>query len=659
MIQHHSRLLCDRSPQGALPVGGRVRLALRLGGRYAGLAHTARLRVWMQGRELVLKGATLPRKQDVLVQFDLQMPGEPGLVWYYFYLDAEQGRIFYGGVSGEGRLYPDFPRNYQITVYDAAFTTPRWFRETICYQIFPDRFYRGQGGGGLPRLALHRLRGRRVVAREYWNEPPLHLPQDNMPHYDPCDYFGGTLQGIEEKLPYLQRLGVGCIYLNPIFEAASNHRYNTADYHRIDPVLGDEADFVALVAAARSRGMALMLDGVFSHTGADSVYFNRTGAYGDGGAYQRQDSPYYSWYRFRHWPDHYASWWGFKSLPELDETDPGFLSFLLDGDSGVIPYWTGLGAAGWRLDVADELPGEVLQRLRASLKKLNPRSVLLGEVWEDASNKVSYGQLRSYCSGRELDSVTNYPMAYALFDFLLHRTNAFDLNNSLAGQRERYPAPMYYALMNLLGSHDTVRALSVLCGAPHRDALPREQQAHVRFDGEALETGKRRLKLASLLQFCLPGVPTVYYGDEAGMQGMADPFNRATYPWGQEDGALLRHYRTLARLRTQLAALHRGLAAYAAAGPDVFCVLRATQNRRDAFGRLAPNQRVLALVNRANRPRQVRLASDLFREGPHRVALQGSFQDAFTGRCARVHDGAMEWTLPALGAALLVQAENN
>ena len=370
------------------------------------------------------------------------------------------------------------------------------------------------------------------------------------------DFFGGDLKGVREKLPYLKKLGVTCLYFNPIFESHSNHRYDTADYSKIDPQLGTEQDFSELCAAAKELGIWVILDGVFSHTGSDSVYFNREGRYPEPGAYQSQETPYSSWYSFRSWPDSYDCWWNFDTLPNVRETDPSYNSYI-NGEAGIVRKWLRAGASGWRLDVADELPDEFIDRLAETAKAEKPDALVLGEVWEDASNKSAYGVRRRYLLGNQLDSVMNYPFRDAIFGFLLGNDprHFAEIVENLV---ENYPAQCLHLLMNHIGTHDTERALTVLGGEPS-GGRGREWQSAQRLSAEQRELGKRRLKLASLIQYLLPGVPCLYYGDEAGMEGYRDPFNRACYPWGREDQELLRWYETLGALRAgQKAILSHG-----------------------------------------------------------------------------------------------------
>lgn len=458
---------------------------------------------------------------------------------YHFEYDTSWGtsRIYHAGnglaaIKGDGE-------DWQLTVYDKDFHTPEWLRGGIIYQIFPDRF--ASSGTKKQNVPSDRI---------------LRTDRDGDPYWIPTaegkvlnnDYFGGDLNGIEQKLGYLKSLGVTCIYLNPIFEAQSNHRYDTADYEKIDSMLGTEKDFKSLCESAKKLGIRIMLDGVFSHTGDDSRYFNRYSRYDSLGAYQSKESPYYGWYKFNKWPDDYESWWGIKILPEVNEDNSDFIEYIT-GKNGIARKWLKLGASGWRLDVADELPDEFLDEFRKAVKEEKADGLVLGEVWEDASNKSSYGKLRRYLLGKQLDSVMNYPFAGAVIDFIR------DANAELFASRvmsivENYPKEVLDVLMNHLSTHDTMRAITALAGenCAYRD---RKWQSTHSLDEREYHYGMKLLMAASAMQFALPGVPTIYYGDEAGMQGYKDPFNRRCYPWGKENGELVEWYKKLGKIRNE------------------------------------------------------------------------------------------------------------
>ena len=345
-----------------------------------------------------------------------------------------------------------------------------------------------------------------------------------------------------------------CLYLSPIFEAYSNHKYDTGNYLCIDPMFGTEQDFRALCRKAQAYGIRVILDGVFNHTGSDSVYFNREGRYPQPGAYQSPESPYYEWYRFSEYPDQYESWWGIDTMPQVEENHPEYQAFIC-GQEGVVRKWLRAGAAGWRLDVADELPDLFIEKLRKAALAEKKDCLLIGEVWEDASNKIAYGKRRHYFEGKQLDGVMNYPLRGAILEFLLHK-NAQGLAETVESICENYPPQVVHCLMNGLGTHDTPRLLTMLSGKKLPET--REQQAEFMLDEETRARAEMRMRQAVLLQMFLPGVPCIYYGDEAGLQGCGDPFNRSCYPWKRENRRLLAWYRKLGKLRRALPVLEKG-----------------------------------------------------------------------------------------------------
>ena len=591
---HDSRNPEYRMPQGAVPCGH----ALRLRVKAEGLARVW-LRMWWQDSE-----SRLPMQPAGADGFETAMtlPDKPGLLWYFFVGEDTDGKLWYlgnapDGLGGEGEVADREPASFQITVYHPAYSTPDWLRNGMMMQIMVDRFF-----------AAGKLDVRNLPPASYyhvhWDDDPALVINDDK-YGDNCnnDYFGGNLRGIQEKLDYIQSLGVTVLYLNPIFQARSNHKYNTADYKRIDPSFGTESDFTLLCAAAARRGIRVILDGVFSHTGSDSVYFNKDGHFGSGGAYNDPESPYRDWYCFTVWPDEYESWWGFKTLPNVREETPGYQRFIIEDDDSVTAHWLRAGASGWRLDVADELPMEFIRKIRRRVRREKPESALIGEVWEDPSNKIAYGETRCYCLGDTLDSTMNYPLRSAIMDFLTCRCDAEQFVRRVESLRENTPDAFFYSLMNLLGSHDTARAINML--ADIGDMAPDRVYRHpFVLSPEDYARGRRRMIVAWMLVNALPGIPCLYYGDEAGLTGMADPYNRHTYPWGQEDAGLVNTFRGIMRERMRTPVLRTGAMRLTAVNRDVVLVERRIDNGRDVFGVPQRNDfRVLA-VNRAGEVRR-------------------------------------------------------
>lgn len=471
--------------------------------------------------------------------------GEAGIYFYHFSYDTSWGTTFLMR-DGESQRASVNGRNvWQQTVYTPGLHTPDGIKNGVIYQIFPDRFrFSGIKKENVP---LDRI---------------LRNDTENLPVWEPDkdgkiknnDFFCGDFKGIEEKLDYIVSLGTSVIYLNPIGESHSNHRYDTADYLKPDPLLGTEDDFVSLVNAAHERGIKIILDGVYSHTGDDSVYFNKYGRYGESGAFNDANSPYRKWYTFKK-DGSYSCWWDIDTLPEVKENEPSFTDFIT-GENGVMEYWLSLGADGFRLDVADELPDEFIDRARARVKEKSPDNYFLGEVWEDATNKVSYGVLRRYLLGGQFDGVMNYPFRKAVIDFLLS-ANAERFMDEVYSVVLNYPPQALNACMNMLGTHDTARILTVLTGI-NLDKMTRNQQAKISLSQAQKRRAEKLVKMAVPMIYTLPGIPCVYYGDEAGMYGAKDPFNRCCYPWGHENGGILELYKFFGRVRKGYPVLQNG-----------------------------------------------------------------------------------------------------
>ena len=504
-----------KTPYGAVASGTQVQFTLRPP-RIEGYSH-ASMSVRFESRYNEILVLKLPWQghdlgQD-LFSAALDTGGYVGLVWYSFCLERLDGR--------KQELGP-----YQLTVYDGTYTVPSWFGEGVTYQIFPDRFCRSR----VPDP--EGMVGGRTV-HQSWEEFPEYLPNEQGEVRN-RDFFGGDFQGVIRKLGYLRSLGVETIYFNPIFEAAENHRYGTADYSRVDPMLGTNEDFSRLCDEAHRLGMRVMLDGVFNHTGFVSRYFNGDGFYPESGASQSWDSPYRPWFNFTQWPHKYDSWWGIYSLPAVNENNPSYRDFIFGSEDSVVRRWLRAGADGWRLDVADELPDDFVAGIHRAARAEKPDAVVIGEVWEDGSTKVAYGVRRKHILGGHCDGLMNYPLRSAILSFF-QGGGGEDFVEGMETIRENYPAFAFYSAMNSLDTHDTPRLLTLLgAGGEYRDQT-KAWRAQFQLSPKQRSRGKELLKAAALLLFCFPGSPTVYYGDEVGMEGFEDPFNRQTYPWGYED----------------------------------------------------------------------------------------------------------------------------
>lgn len=506
------------------------------------------------------------QEDEKYFRFDISL-NKTGIYFYYFeVLYHDNGKQYVcPGKYYQGELKNEKTSYFQLGVYEKDMQIPD-LQGKIIYQIFPDRFaFSDSTKKDVPKD--------RVIHKSLKDEPIWELQNGRMLNND---YYGGDLKGIEESIPYLKTLNVSIIYLNPIFESHSNHRYDTANYLKIDPLLGTNEDFISLCKTAHKNDIKIILDGVFNHTGADSIYFNKFNRYDTVGAYQSPKSKYYSWFQFINWPDDYACWWGFKSLPDLNETNSDFIEYIC-GDNGVLETWLEAGADGFRLDVADELPDEFLQILRKKVKEVKKDAVIIGEVWEDASNKISYNQRKKYLWGKELDSVMNYPFRQAILDFIM-KDNVESAVHRINTIIDHYPKKIVDILMNLLGTHDTVRIATELTGHTV-DLNDRAKQVQVELSEDEIAISKRRLRLAFTMSFTLPGIPSIYYGDETPMFGYRDPFNRKPFEKPNEDNELYKHLKFLGRLRTEYSCFKSGKLSFISAADGVIAYSRKDENR--------------------------------------------------------------------------------
>ena len=620
---HDSRQADYRSPFGAAPVGTDVTVSIDI---WDDPGASCVCRLWTDGKGETLIPMERREREDFLRFTCVIHTGSPDIIWYSFILHGSDGGVCrYGArdgrVGGEGQLCDWEPPSFQITAYRPR-PLPEWYKNAVVYQIFPDRYCRGEDWRALAGAALENQERKGPARRlcEDWDRPPFYEKDENG-RVVAWDFYGGTLSGIREKLGHLRAMGITALYLNPIFEAASNHRYDTGDYTKVDALLGDEKAFRDLAEAAEREGISLILDGVFNHTGCDSRYFNKYGNYDTVGAYQSEASPYRDWYRFDDSPAGYDCWWGVDDLPNLEETAPGYQSLIYGDRDSVVRKWLRAGAKGWRLDVADELPDEFIAHIKTAVTDtLGDDGLLIGEVWEDASHKISYDKLRRYLLGEELDGVMNYPLREGVHGFLLGTLTAEDLKETLTALQENYPRQALYGGLNLMGSHDRARIMTLMGEAPDPKTLTEEEKRDYRLPEDRRDLAKRRIWLMTLLQMTLPGVPCVYYGDEAGAEGYADPYNRGTFPWGKEDPDLETIYRNAIALRKHCPVFTGGDFTPLAWGEDVFGFLR--EDGKDACAVLV--NRSLSQSHTVAIPARGRTATDLVNGSPVTVKEDGT-----------------------------------
>lgn len=566
-IYHDSQDTFYREPFGAVSIGSKV--SLRLECKECGEVFIEVIK--FDGSRYSIPMIIEERRNECIIYKGIiDTTNSLGVINYYFKYIKDGFTKYYGNndecLGGEGKIYYDFPNYYQITVYEDN-KIPSWYKEGIIYQIFVDRFFNGNKDS----VILNKNKNSFIYGN--WYDEPMYI-RDNNGSIKRWDFYGGNLSGVIEKLDYIKSLGVNIIYMNPIFDAVSCHKYDTGDYENIDKMYGTNSDFKEL--CQKAKGIRIILDGVFSHTGSDSRYFNKYGNYGELGAYESKYSKYYKWYRFYDYPNSYECWWGVENQPNVEELEKTYSDYIVNSKNSIIAKWLRLGASGWRLDVADELPDEFIQMIKERMKNEKEDSVLIGEVWEDASNKVSYSKRRKYLLGNELDSVTNYPYRDIISNFLNEEISSKDFYKVIMSIKENYPRENFYANMNLLGNHDTERILTVL------------------------KENLNKLKLALCLQMTLPGVPLIYYGDEAGLLGNKDPENRKAYPWGRENKEILSYYSFFGNFRKNEEVLRKG----------DFYIFKDTPEDIIAFKRVYKEKEMIIIVNRSNSRKTITLDSE-------------------------------------------------
>ena len=557
----------NKAPFGAIKINQGVRISVQVNEGYDLL----NLKWVILKEDKIVGEVDLIRESKKYYQGEYNKFNETGLYFYYFEvdinIDGNNRKLFYGKSINDGSTCEYSYENlnkYQITVHE-DFQIPSWYKEGVMYNIFVDRF----NNGNRNKKPSNPKKNSFIYAN--WSDEPMYI-KDKNGDVIRWDFHGGNLKGIIDKLPYLSKIGVSIIYLSPIFESSSNHKYNTGDYKKIDPMFGDEEIFKELCSEAEDLGMRIILDGVFSHTGSDSKYFNKFGNYDSLGAYQSLESPYYRWYRFNDYPKLYEAWWGFSNMPNVDELNPSYLDYIIRNNNSIIEKWLKLGASGWRLDVADELPDEFIKILKKKLKEVKAEGVLIGEVWEDASNKYSYNRRREYLFGSELDSVTNYPLRQIILDLVRNYIGNRYFIKKYMSLKENYPKEYFYSTMNILGNHDTERVLTIL------------------------NNNISLLKLAVVIQMTLPGVPLIYYGDEAGLTGGKDPYNRKAYPWGKENKDILNFYTKISNIRASEEALKSGEIKFLDFNNEVL-----------GYERLIGNEKIVVVVNTMEKKENISL----------------------------------------------------
>ena len=564
-IIYDSWMESHKKPFGALEIGEDININIEA------ISDVKEIYLILETNEDIKKEIKMENKSNGIFTIDKYKFEKENIYFYYFKsIEGENLQVKYYGKSydcGECVEYHDINNinKYQITVSKKT-ETPTWFKEGILYHIFVDRFNK-TGKINNPK--------KNSFIYANWEDTPMYI-KNKENEVIRWDFHGGNLKGIISKLNYLKSLGISVIYLSPIFKSQSNHKYDTGDYKTIDPMFGDEEIFKELIYKAGKKGINIILDGVFSHTGDDSIYFNKYGNYDSLGAYQSENSKYYSWYNFKDYPNEYDCWWGVKSLPNVNETEKSYMDYIIMDKDSVIKKWMNYGVKGWRLDVADELPSTFIEALKKETLNIDDDSIIIGEVWEDASNKISYDERRKYFLGDQLNGVTGYVFKNIVVEFLKGNIKSQDVYNSFMTIKENYPKEVFKSNLNLLGTHDTRRILT------------------------ELNEDKNLLKLAVFIQMTFEGVPYIYYGDEAGLIGEKDPDNRRTYPWENEDKDILNFYKKIVKERKNNKLLLNGETKF----------LKLSNQNIFGYIRYIKNNKVLILINRSDIREKIEIESN-------------------------------------------------
>ncbi|WP_459479556.1 glycoside hydrolase family 13 protein [Clostridium saccharoperbutylacetonicum] len=585
-VIHDSQSIKFRRPFGAVEVGQKVKIAINVDKEIVVAIELiqfdgTRLNMGMQ-KEYLNNG-------EFRYSVEIDTSDALGLLEYYFILIDGYDRLYYGNndehLGGVGQIYNHNPVPYQITVYEKSHI-PDWYKEGVIYQILLDRFYNGNDDKTINSPKENSF----IYGR--WDDSPMYI-KDNFGRIVRWDFYGGNLKGVIKKLDYIKTLGANIIQLSPIFKSPSCHKYDTANYEIVDEMFGTNDDFKELCEAANSKGIKIILDIVLGYTSFDSKYFNRLGNYDEVGAYNSPNSRYYSWYKFIRYPYQYESWWGINERPSIDSMQEGYIDYIARNNDSIIKKWINLGASGWKLNVIDELSDKFIEFIRNEMDEFGKDTVLIGDIWEDASNKVSYSKKRSYLNGKEVQAATNYPIRESLINFIKGYIKADKFKKKFMSLYENYPIESFFGNVNIASTNDTERILTVL------------------------DNSIALLRLLVVIQFTLPGVPLIYYGDETGIKGGKEPDNRKSYPWGKEDKNLIDFYSKLIGIRNNEESLKKGDITFFKTDEDVL-----------AFERNYENEKILVLVNVS---KEIKLIKSVDFNGVYINLFDGSEKYKFSG----------------------------
>ncbi|MFW6268567.1 MAG: 4-alpha-glucanotransferase [Bacillota bacterium] len=582
-IVHDSFANFYRQPTGAVSTGTKLKLRLKLTAEPAENVEDVYL-VLVQNNDGEKRYEMEPSssQSEKIFQKEINVPHKCQILYYYFILTTQDEEFYYGknsdGLGGKGEVFAADPLKYDIVVYSSGLTTPHWFKKAAIYQIFTDRFYNGQENNEVLNPKKNSL------LHAYWDNDPLYI-RDEKGEISRWDFFGGNLAGVRKKLPYLKDLGIDIIYFNPLFKAPSNHKFDTSDYHLIDEMFGDNEEFEKLVRKAEEFDIKIILEGVFNYTGSDSKYFDKKNKYEQKGAYQSQESPYYSWYKFDDYPEGYQKWWGMEALPVVNDRDESFQDYIIYKQNSVLKYWLDKGITGWKLDSFSALSRDFISSFYTEMKEQSGDSVLLGAL-KTGDKLIGDCETQVFLNG-DVDGIFNLEFRENIIKFVIEDRDARQFYRLLMTIKERMPREYFYARVNLLSSHNLSRIYTEI----------KERFAVVNSDDEFV---LKILQQLVVYLFTVPGVPSVFYGDEAGIEGKSDPENRRSFPWGQQKQDVKKIYRKLLAVRNHYDLFTTGDWTPFWLNKNVFGYTRKITENEDVFGQSSENNQALVLFNQSS-----------------------------------------------------------
>ena len=556
------------------------------GKKYRIIARIPMLYGWIEDVKFVVEGIRdfklfHKKNESEFAYFENEIELPTRAIFHYYFLFHVHNKTMYIKNNGIG----DSILNSEKMKISINFDVPDWAKGKIMYHIFVDRFKKSGNDDlmNMPRRTIHNS----------WDEEMIIGPNEE--GIWNCDFYGGNLKGIEESLDYIKSLGASIIYLSPILWSQSNHRYDTSDFELVDPYVGSNDDLKSLCNKAHSKGIKVILDAVFNHTGNDSKYFNELGSFNNIGAFQSKESIYYPFFKkyYANGKTYFDYWWGMKNLPVCDGSSKEWQEYIY-GKNGIVDLWFSLGIDGLRLDVADELSDEFIEGIRRAVKRNKEDGFILGEVWKNPM-RMNRGYIES---GKGMDSVMNYTLMDALIRYFKY-SDTYKLNDIINQIKYEYPKDTIFSLMNFTSTHDISRAINIF--GSNEFQLNSEWAWNLKNEDvywaknyhlceDEYKNGKSILKSYLFTLAFLPGILSIFYGDEVGLMGMGNLSNRKPFPWNNIDVDVLKSVKYIGWIRNKEKFLEKADLNVVDINNDYF-----------AFERISNSEKTFTIVNRTDK----------------------------------------------------------